>query len=393
MTSKLKKSAGMAAGLVAAAALAVPLAGCGGPAADQQAGAGSGPVRIGSALDLTAYLAGFDRRLQQGIRQAEAQINGAGGLIDGRKLEVSFEDMKADPQQAVRSVQKLADQRKVVAFLNGASSAGTAAVTPIAASRKLPMVVSSVIPDNAEWQFSTLPAPPFETGVRTGYLAEKGVKRIAVLRDATPYNEAQFKAIQEQAKQYGMKIVGTAEHESDAVDLRPQVTRLLNRNPQAILKLSAGPTHIVAAKAMASSQAKIPLLLSIEQVGIVRDASKAYPDTFFAASPPQVYSALRPDQRSKALTTLVENAKGGEDLTFVGRGYDSTLLLADAIKRAKSTDGDAVRKALEDAGPFEGSSGTYDFSATAHYGLTRNPLFLAQIRGDADPAIVFTPKS
>jgi branched-chain amino acid transport system substrate-binding protein len=381
--SKLFRSACAA---VAVAALGVTGAACGN-AAEESGGSGeSGAVKIGAALDLTGYLASFDRGVRAGVDLAVDKLR-----KDGREVEVSYEDMKGDPQGGVRATQRLADRDGARAFVNGFSSGATSAIAPIAEQRKLPMIVASVIPEDAAWEFSTLPAPQFETGVRLEWLAKQGAKRIAVLRDPTPYNEAQEKALREQVKEMGMTIVGVAQHEPDAVDLRAQVTSLLRDHPDALVKLSAGPTHIVAAKALSSAGSDIPLLLGIEAMDTIRKASAEYDQTYFAAAPPQVYTALKPDERSPALEALVEAAPKDQDLTYVGRGYDAMLILAEAIDRAGSTEGEAVRKAIEDLEPFEGTSATYDFTAQSHYGITENPLFLGRVQGDADPEIVFRP--
>lgn len=376
------------ASAVAIGLATLAMAGC---AADEGGGdSGSGPIKIGSALDLTAYLASFDRGVRDGVELAVKKVNGDGGVLD-RQLEAVVDDMKADPQQGVRSVQKLIDQDQVVGFASGFSSAATQAEAPQAEQAKKPMIVASVIPDKSTWQFSTVPAPAFETGIRVRYLVEQKLKSIAVLSDSTPYNEKQLTALEEQAKEAGIEVTEVVKHKSDAVDLRAQVTRLLRTRPQAIVKLSAGPTHIVAAKALSAAGSKIPLLLSIEAFSTMQKAAAAYPETLFAAAPPQVFDAMEESERSAPLKALVAAAPKGQDLTYVGRGYDAVLLLGEAIKKAGSTDGDKVRQALVDLGPYAGTSGVYDFTAENHYGITTNPLYLAKVEGSS-AAIVLRPE-
>lgn len=372
--------------LVLAVALA---AGC---ASDEdEAGEGSGPVNLGAAMDLTGYLASFDRGVNEGVELAVEQINEEGGVLDS-DLVVTAEDMKADPQQGVRVTQKLIDQNGAVGMINGFSSASTEAVDPIAEQQQVPVITASVIPEGTKWAFSTLPKPEFETGVRMEWLAEQGVKSVGVLMDATPYNEAQLAALEAQAKELGIEVTRVVQHESDAVDLRPQITQLLHSDPEAIMKLSAGPTHVLAARALANAGADIPLLLSIEAIDTVRQATDAYPETYFAAAPPQVYEALDPEERSAELERLIEIAPKDQDLTYVGRGYDATLLFAEAIEEAGSTDGEAIRTALEELPEFEGTSGVYDFTADNHYGVVKNPLFLGQVQADGSSEIVYRPE-
>jgi branched-chain amino acid transport system substrate-binding protein len=51
---------------------------------------------------------------------------------------------------------------------------------------------------------------------------------------------------------------------------------------------------------------------------------------------------------------------------FAGLGYDSVYLLVDAIKRAGSTDAQAIKTALENTKNFPGITGSITFSADSH---------------------------
>ena len=55
----------------------------------------------------------------------------------------------------------------------------------------------------------------------------------------------------------------------------------------------------------------------------------------------------------------VENA-------FAALGYDTMRLIVDAVKRAGSTDGDAIAKAIESTQNFPGVAGELNYSATEH---------------------------
>ncbi|MFN9473134.1 MAG: branched-chain amino acid ABC transporter substrate-binding protein, partial [Acidovorax sp.] len=63
--------------------------------------------------------------------------------------------------------------------------------------------------------------------------------------------------------------------------------------------------------------------------------------------------------------------------SFALHGYDSVLLYAEAVKQAKTTDGSAVRLALEDLKtPVQGVLKTYEkpFTKTNHDALTAKDL-------------------
>jgi hypothetical protein len=56
-------------------------------------------------------------------------------------------------------------------------------------------------------------------------------------------------------------------------------------------------------------------------------------------------------------------------------------MMAAAIEMAKSTDGAAVRDALEKLGPYVGAGAAYDFTADNHVGITKNPYVIAHVKG------------
>lgn len=387
---KLKRLLVATAGLSTAALLA---SACGTnlSSGSSEPGSSTGPVTVGVLVDQTAYLKSADEKVLAGFQAAVKQINADGGVLNGRKLKLVVEDTAADPQKEVQAYQRVTSQDQPVAFLNGFSSAGNAAVAPIAKRDKIPSIVASVLPaEGSEWMFSTITPMKYETGTRVEYLKKQGIDKVAILHDPTPYNKLQLDTIEGQLKDAGITVTGVEEHAPDAVDLRPQVAKLLAKDPGAIIKLSTGPTQIVAAKALADAGSTVPFLLGIETRPNINQATAAYPQTLIVSAPLQVYDNLSANQKNQAMSTFLDANPNADDPTYVGRGWDAVHVYAQAVQKAGSTEGDKVRKALEDMGPYDATSGSYDYTASDHYGITSNPDYLAKITADSTK-IVFTP--
>lgn len=381
--------------MLAVGAIAMAASACGSnlsaDAGAETGGSSDGPVQIGVLVDQTSYLKTVDTGVLDGIKSAVDAVNADGGVLDGRKLEISVADMAADPQREVQAYQRLASQDDPVVFLNGFSSAGNAAAAPIAGTDKRPMVVASVVPtDDFDWVFSTIMPMRYETGTRVEYLVDQGIDKVAILHDPTPYNKLQLEVIEGQLKEAGIKVTGVAEHASDAVDLRSEVSKLLRDKPGALLKLSTGPTQIVAAKALADADSDIPLLLGIEAHENLVQATAAYDKTYVVAAPLQVFDALDAADRTESATSFMDANAGVEDPTYLGRGWDAVQIAVQAIEEAGSTDGQAIHDALVDMEPYDGTSGSYDYTDEDHYGVTENPAYLAHVTADGEE-IVFTP--
>ena len=74
-------------------------------------------------------------------------------------------------------------------------------------------------------------------------------------------------------------------------------------------------------------------------------------------------------------------SKFKEDVsTFGGHAYDAFTILAEAIKRAGSTDKDKVRQAIEDLRGFAGTAGIFNFSAADHNGLDMSSFEMLTVK-------------
>lgn len=376
------------------ATTALALSACGSNISDDgggDTGAASeeGPVIAGVIVDRTAYLKSLDENVLRGIECAVEAVNADGGVL-GRELEIVVEDNAADPQREVQAFQRVMAEEPAF-FLNGFSSAGNAAATPLATREETPMLVASVVPEEEnEWAFSTIVPARYETGARVEYLVDQGIGRVGVLHDPTPFGQLQLDALNGQLQEAGIEVVGTEEHATDAVDLRPQVTKILSAGAEAVVKVSAGPTQIVAAKAMADAGSTVPLLIGVDSYANITQATAAYPQLLTTAAPLQVISELDEEQRSEGIDRFQEACGEVEDPTYVGRGWDSVFLAVNAIEEAGSVEGAAMRDAVEEMGPYSGTSATYDYTPEDHYGITENPNYIAKITEDG-AEIVFTP--
>ncbi|MBW2991330.1 ABC transporter substrate-binding protein, partial [Candidatus Woesearchaeota archaeon] len=89
------------------------------------------PIRIASVLPLTGPAAYAGTWISQGLELALEEVNREGG-VNGRPLEIIYEDDQCNPQRAVTAMNKLiyADGIKVV--LGPQCSSGILAAAPIA---------------------------------------------------------------------------------------------------------------------------------------------------------------------------------------------------------------------------------------------------------------------
>ena len=90
-----------------------------------------GPIKIGVLTPLSGTYAGIGQQVRWGVELAAAEINAAGG-IDGRQVELVFEDEEANPAVAVQKAEKLFSVDNVDFLTGTVNSGSTLAVGQVA---------------------------------------------------------------------------------------------------------------------------------------------------------------------------------------------------------------------------------------------------------------------
>ena len=341
---------------------------------------------IGISAGLTGYVATIDRAWSDAVKIAADIVNEQGGIL-GKKIEVVVEDNRSEPQEAVTSYRKMMSSDNANVFVSGCLSAGNLAAIPIVMRQKIPMILCSIIsrdPEQLKWMFSTIPPPAFEVETRYVHLRDRTkIRKIGIIYDQSPYANLLMKSAVDQAGKFGMTVVGSEQYQQSDADLSVIIKKLQASGAEAILKMGVGPTTMTAAKNIKDMALGIPLLTSTEDIAVFKDVAKVLgKDFLFVAGPTQVFDALPDSDPTKAAIAKFLKpwrAKFGDrDPTWAGRGYDSVMIIAEAVRRDKSVEGSKLRDGIENTSSFSGTSGVYNFDKD-HYGITKNPYVLAQI--------------
>ena len=85
------------------------------------------PIKIGVVTPLSGTYAGIGQQVRWGLELATKEINDKGG-VNGRKLQLIFEDEEANPAVATQKAEKLLQVEKVDFLTGTVNSASTLAV-------------------------------------------------------------------------------------------------------------------------------------------------------------------------------------------------------------------------------------------------------------------------
>jgi branched-chain amino acid transport system substrate-binding protein len=205
------------------------------------------PIRLGELNSYKQFPA-FLEPYRKGMELAQAEINGAGGVL-GRPLEIVFRDDNGTPGDAVRVAEELLVREKV-SFLMGtfASNVGLA-VADLAKQRKVLFLAAEPLTDKIVWDSGNkytfrLRASTFmQTAMLVPEAAKLGKKRWAIVYPNYEYGQSATAAFK---KQMLFRQSGGLEFVEQAVplgkiDAGPVVQALIDAQPDAIFSSLFGP--------------------------------------------------------------------------------------------------------------------------------------------------------
>lgn len=323
-------------------------------------------IVIGEYGSLTGGQATFGISTRNGIDIAVDEINAAGGVL-GKKIRVIVEDDQGKAEEANVVVTKLITKDKVVAVLGEVASSNSLAAAPVAQQNGIPMISpSSTNPEvtkKGDYIFRVCFLDPFQ-----GYVMAKfatgtlKMTKVAVLRDIkNDYSIGLADAFIENFKKMGGTIVADQSYSAGDPDFNAQLTAIKATSPQAIFVPGYyGEVGLIAGQAKKQG-ITVPLLggdgwdsPKLTEIGR-KDIDGSFFSNHYAVEDPSP-TAQKFLAAYKARFNAVPDALGG-------LGYDSAMVLFDAMKRAGTTDGAKLRDAIAQTKDFAGVTGRITLDA------------------------------
>lgn len=361
----------------AAAATSAPAAPAAATAMPASSASGE-PIKIGGGFSLTGGLAALDAPTANGAKLAVAEINAAGGVL-GRPLELVVLDGQSDTTTVGNTATQLVEGEKVVALVGYTDSDSVLAAGPIAAQAGIPFITAGATSPNLPAQVGpNLFLSCFGDNVQAAAGAEFAYKNLGFKTSYLLWNKGTeyTKLLGEFFKESWTGLAGAEgllgedTYQKEDTDFSAQITKIKALSPQPdFLYISAYPDEIGSlVKQMRAAGVTLP---------IVGGDGYDTPELVKVAGPEasnNVYFSTHSLMDAHAGSELVKkfipayNAAYGTDPenAFAALGYDTIYLLADAIKRAGSTNAAAVVAALEQTQGLVAVTGTINFSPASH---------------------------
>ncbi len=349
--------------------LTLSLSGCSKPVPPQ--GTFEQTVKIGLILPLKGDYEKYGTLCKNGIDLAVDEINARGG-IDGKNLEVIPGNDTSEPKIAASIALNYAEVQKVSAIIGPYTSQSAQMAGPIANRTGVPMLAiraseSSVTKIGARI-FRACYVDTYQ-GTLLGRFAGQNLK---AKKAAVVYNSGDVDAktlvnnFKREIEKYGGKVETIQSYASNTTDFTSQVRELEKVKPDVVLLPDFEDKAGQIIKKAAAMGVKTTYLgtdfWNVEQ--LIKIAGKAAVGSYLSDH----FSPEDPNVETQRFVDSYNGDYGISPGPSAALSYDAVLLVAEAMKKANSTDPGKITNALASIKGFKGASGTYTFDAD------RNPV-------------------
>lgn len=339
-------------------------------------------IKIGLLSVFSGDGANYGETARTGVDLAVEEINASGG-VNGKKIEIIYEDDKGDTKEAVSGFQKLVVSDKVPVVIGPFYSGQVLACAPEANRLKTVLISGSATSDNiktsGKYIFRTCPTNAEQGKTIAQFCVNdlKKVKAYIIYRNAD-YGITLRDRFKEEYTQLGGNVVGETAIAEDANDARSQLNNAKQAKPDVIFIPVHYPEGAVILK-----QARE---MGIETIFIGGDGG--YDSQLITGSAGTAegsyWSTIGWGETStkSLIDSFVVNYKkkyGKEPGVYSGLYYDALKVVAYAISQLNvdSINGPSLQKMLVKTKDYKGPTGTITFTSD---GDVEKPFAIYQVK-------------
>ena len=374
----------LASALLGVAMLGSVFAGCGNDKA------ASDEIKVGVNIEMTGNQANYGNAGLEGIRLAIKEANEAGG-INGKKITLVEADSKSEAAEAVNAATKLISDDKVQVILGPAVTANVIAESQVATDNKVPVIgFAATNPDvtveNGQVKpfiFRSCFIDPQQGTVMAKFATKELKAKTAVMYidSSSDYSKSLGKVFKETFEAAGGKVLMEESFLAKDQDFKAALTKLKTANADVIFVPAYYEEVGKIVKQARELGITCPMLgtdgWDDPKVADIAGVA-ALNNTFFSTH------YFSEDPGAKSFIDAFTKEYGHAPNVFAALGYDAGKLLVDALKRANSTDPEAIRKAIEETKELQVATAKITMDPATH-----NPIKDAIIIENKDGKYTF----
>jgi len=314
------------------------------------------PIKVGVILPLTGTQAMFGEMEKNSFEMAYAELEAAGKtVIDGRKIELIFEDDQSKQDVGKAAAEKLINQDNVNMLSGGYSSAVTNVLAGTAQANGMPFMIVTGSADKItkqgwDWVFRGSASPASKYTAAFWEMMDEVIKAktAAVIYENTDFGVSSAEGFRKAAQQHGIEVVFDQSYEAGAIDFKPMLAKAKNTEPDVMFAVSYVMDAALITKQMKELNFNVNLFVGggagytmpefVENAG---DAAQYVASTTLWVS----------NVAWSGAADFFNNyrAKYGKQPDYHGaQAYASMYVIADVLNRAEDYTPEAIKIALEE---------------------------------------------
>jgi branched-chain amino acid transport system substrate-binding protein len=316
-------------------------------------GSAAAQVKFGVGGPITGPNAATGAQMKNGVEQAAADINAAGGIL-GQKVTVEYGDDVSDPKQGVSVANNFAaDGVKFVIghYNSGVTIPASTVYEENSVVQITPASTNPTVTERGMWNiFRTCGRDDQQGKVAGGYiLAHFKGKRIAFVNDKTTYGKGLADETLKTINASGMKEVLYEGINTGEKDYSALISKIKQANPDLVYFGGLYTEGGLIVRQMRDQGVKAPLM----------GGDGITSDEFATVGGPGVEGSLMtygpdPRNRPEAKAAVAEfRAKGFEPESYTLYSYAGVQIIKQAAEAAKSVDPKKVADAMHSGMPFK----------------------------------------
>ncbi len=278
--------------------------------------------------------------------------------LGGAKVRLVFADHQADPQKGRAETERLITQEKVCAVIGTYQSAVAVTVSQTCERYQIPFLSAdnsspSLHRRGLKFYFRASPHDEMFSKAMFDFfdaMRKKGTKieTLSLFHEDTIFGTDSANAQTKLASERGYKIVADIKYRANSPSLTAEVQQLKAANADVLMPSSYTTDAILLVKTMAELGYK-PKNIMAQDAGFSEKALyDAVGDKLEGVISRGSFSLDLAEKRPMVgIINEMFKARSGKDFNdYTSRQFMGLILMADAINRAKSTDGEKIREAL-----------------------------------------------
>ena len=320
----------------------------------------TGDILVGFSASITGSTPVEGQYSRAGAELAVEEINAKGGVL-GRKIKLLVEDDQNDATASVNAVNKLVSQ-PICALIGPHKSFAAKAVMQIITDKKIPYMTGAtsvtLLDAKSPYFFRLRASDGLVAKIAAKYCVDDlKAKKVGIFFNNDEYGTGAKKVIEEYLTSVKIPFVSEG-HNTNDKDMTGQITKLKNAGIDSLIIWSHANENAVAVRQFKELGLKANVVSGpgFTVSNFLDLVDGAMLDGKYTVTDYSPKGTLQINQN------FVKNLQDKKKITpdfYAATYYDSVYILADAIKRAGSTDREAIRTALTKTKDLQGAMAKY----------------------------------